>query len=272
MNYISQYSLVTTPIEILAENTKAIIGNASGFIVKYCDIHFLVTNWHVFSGKNYQTGELLHSSGAVPGFINFNITYRDENQIEHTYRFEEPISYFNFNVWKEHPSTEHKHDVAVFPIEYLVKNIGNTIEALNIEDTKLIETDFRVMDNIFIVGYPLKNKSTPNKYPVYKTGTIASEPNVKEFLPHILVDSKTKSGMSGSLVVIKKSVVEKKYDFNSALHFNQTKILGIYSGRESVSKDYYEAELGIIWTINNSLIPILEKMISDLKNNNVTNE
>ena len=266
MNYINKYSLVTTPIEILAEETKASLGNASGFIVKYKGIHFLVTNWHVFSGKNYQTGEVLHSSGALPGFINFNLNHLD-NGIGSVYNVtEQPISHFNFKIWFEHPSTEHKFDVAVMPIENHVKPFENKIQALNIEDNTIIEENLKVMDGIFIIGYPLKNLSTPNRYPIYKTGTIASEPNIQGALPHILVDTKTKSGMSGSLVVIEKTLVEEKSEFEKTIHFKKNYLIGIYSGRESISKEFNEAELGIIWPLKKSLIPILAKISDKIKN------
>ena len=63
-------SLKCVRVEILAEATKAHLGYASGSFWKFEDKIFLVTNWHVITGRNYQTSKIMHKSGAIPGYLN----------------------------------------------------------------------------------------------------------------------------------------------------------------------------------------------------------
>jgi hypothetical protein len=47
------------------------LGTATGFIVKHNTTgYYVITNWHVVSGKNAETGELLDKvTGAVPRLL-----------------------------------------------------------------------------------------------------------------------------------------------------------------------------------------------------------
>jgi hypothetical protein len=55
MTKIDPFSLTTLPLEQCA-NGKT-LGTATGFIWKRRETHYLITNWHVVSGKNAQTEE-----------------------------------------------------------------------------------------------------------------------------------------------------------------------------------------------------------------------
>ncbi len=59
------------------------------------------------------------------------------------------------------------------------------------------------MNQAFVTGYPLEASTTPNKFPIYKSGIIASEPMVFNSEPRFYIDGKTKKGYSGSPVVLK---------------------------------------------------------------------
>src|SRR5882762_5082924 len=49
-------SLTTHHVHLGRKDTGAIISSATGFIYRRGDQHFLITNWHVVTGTNAQTG------------------------------------------------------------------------------------------------------------------------------------------------------------------------------------------------------------------------
>ena len=53
---IDRFSLCTVPLELLANGKP--MGVATGFIWKHGQQHYLITNWHVITGRNTQTGKL----------------------------------------------------------------------------------------------------------------------------------------------------------------------------------------------------------------------
>ncbi|PHN93501.1 hypothetical protein CSC80_11300 [Maribacter sp. 6B07] len=134
---------------------------------------------------------------------------------------------------------------------------------LDIDEEISKDLKIGIMDDIFVTGFPLKTNTTPNKFPIYKGATIASEPDIFNSLPMFYIDGKTKSGMSGS-PVIKKDNTIKTIATPTGITLNQGRIglAGVYSGRDRQEKDEYEAELGIVWRLKECLLPILESASS----------
>jgi hypothetical protein len=58
MIHINSFKAVQ--IEILTKETSASIGFATGFICEYKQRFFLVTNWHVLSGQNFETKHMVY--------------------------------------------------------------------------------------------------------------------------------------------------------------------------------------------------------------------
>jgi hypothetical protein len=56
MNEIDAFSLVTVPVQQLANGTA--MNSATAFVWKHAQQHYLVTNLHVVTGRNAQTGVL----------------------------------------------------------------------------------------------------------------------------------------------------------------------------------------------------------------------
>jgi hypothetical protein len=67
-------SLCCTPIELFSNDGKdEVLGAASGFFWLHKGQPYLVTNWHVVSGRNPFTGERLdRKNGYVPQKIRFH--------------------------------------------------------------------------------------------------------------------------------------------------------------------------------------------------------
>src|SRR5262249_16465295 len=88
--------------------------------------------------------------------------------------------------------------------------------------------------------------------PVWKRGTIATDPTFDPGgLPQMYVDSATRQGMSGSVVIARHIVVGrpiKKKDgtsTNPLIYPVSDVVLGIYFGR--LGADHIQAQLGIVW-------------------------
>jgi hypothetical protein len=63
-------SFSTTPVEILSVDGKDIvIGHGTGFFWRHDGVDFVVTNWHVLSGRNPFTLELMSDQAIIPDRI-----------------------------------------------------------------------------------------------------------------------------------------------------------------------------------------------------------
>lgn len=277
-------SFKSVQIEALSKETKASLGYASGFICDYKGKYFLLTNWHVVSGRNFESKKIIHPSGTVPGYFNLTfqvaknktetnlepMTCKINNLLLYDYTIEEQeVIISDTPLWTEHPERGSDIDIAAIEITSNLKN-QEEIDTIAYELEKELDISFplNVMDNVFIIGYPLKSTSTPNFYPIYKGATIASEPNMFKDLPMFYIDGKTKKGMSGS-PVIKREPLKITQD-KGVIKFSEgsTNLIGIYSGRERQAKDEYEAELGIVWRMKECIIPTIEQaFIADKVNN-----
>lgn len=268
-------SIQSVKLKILAERTKTEITSATGFLCEYKEKLFLITNWHVVNGRNNFTKELLDKKhGALPGFLDLHLTYiqqtEDNNFNTFILPFEQPLFYHNPDedfydeskpLWIEH---DRKNEIDVIAIDLTqFKNIcslpGFKLMTYNIEEEisySQYTKGISVMDNVFIIGYPLSSGLSPNEYPIYKGATIASEIKNNDEPPIIFIDGKTKSGMSGSPVILKHGFSGSPE--GDAL-FGKSQLIGVYSGRESTSPDLTEAELGIVWKLQECLLPILQK-------------
>jgi hypothetical protein len=268
MIHINSFKAVQ--IEILTKETSASIGFATGFICEYKQRFFLVTNWHVLSGQNFETKQVTHPSGAIPGYFNLSY-YVAKNKIGNQLQpilinasklplYDTSITYENDELvispsesdnklWFEHPIHGSDIDVGILDItEDISKEEGITIIGYDISKETNEAENLNVMDEVFVIGYPLKSSTTPNAFPIYKGATIASEPNIYK-LPMFYVDGKTKSGMSGSAVIKRLDIKLKETTNGLTLTHGAVKLIGIYSGRERQAKDEYEAELGIVYAV-----------------------
>jgi len=240
-------------LELRSAATSARLGEATGFFCRYAARFFLVTNWHVVAGRHVETGRALHASQALPGTL-----------VVHAYVTREPWAAPRTSTafvlplytedgaprWLEHPVFGAAIDVVAFDLSDKLP-AGIEVYAIDLETELARPFALAVMDQAFVTGYPLQASTTPNSLPIYKSGTIASEPAVFDSQPRIYIDGKTKSGMSGSPVVIKPRETGPEHE--------TLRLIGIYSGRDRQEPSEFEAELGIVWPYRECLLPILDE-------------
>jgi hypothetical protein len=102
--------------------------------------------------------------------------------------------------------------------------------------------------DVFVIGFPLGLRVAEH-LAIWKRGTIASEPMFDvEGKPIILIDTATRSVMSGAPVIAQITgmwLPRGQADLGKARFGIGRSFLGIYSGR--LGQDEFKAQLGIVW-------------------------
>jgi hypothetical protein len=112
-----------------------------------------------------------------------------------------------------------------------------------------------VMEKVGIVGFPFDLSATEN-FPIWLTGTVASDLANRPYRRYFLVDARTRPSCSGSLVLLKTHGASQYYPGGKMDgQGNTIHTLGIYSGRV---KD--DSDIGIVWHWN-TVEQLLERRI-----------
>ena len=279
----STYSQCPFKIDVygVADETKP-LSTATAFYYCYDSEWFLITNWHVVTGRNFLTRKLLDSQGAEPSDIKANLqTWHNVypavpagKPLQETFKAFWPVPYSaklyenTEPQWFEHPKYSHLCDIVALPFPRpplcpeFMHNAANLISKTKIP----VEPG----STVFIVGFP-HGISTGPGLPLHKSGYIASEPYYETIvdgttLPAFLLDSQTRQGMSGSPVFAQYF---GKWDLNDpykkvdsdepgfwqrddvALGEVARQFIGCYSGRLQPNQNHGEdAALGLCWPEN----------------------
>lgn len=232
------------------------LGNGSCFFWRHEGRTFLVTNWHNLTGRNPLNGKSILNNGGRPDHVEF-MAYKKISEPDATGTFVmkyEPVRVqlcdldLTHHRWYEHPQYGCRVDIGAIDITELVG--GHLIAHVNELESDAVH-DPLVAQDVFVVGFPFGAISGAPA-PIWKRGTIALDPSFDpEGLPKILIDTATREGMSGSVVVARHLFwgrgYEKKDGSTAApiLLGQHDTVLGIYSGRHY--KDLERAQLGIVW-------------------------
>lgn len=265
---LRQQSLAVTKLEMFFHDIP--LGPATGFIYKYGQSIALVSNWHVFSGVNPLTGNLRNSDGLFPDRVRFTLKLFHPKTGAASFRGEETLLFENGqSFWWQHKGYADPSGVAkIVDIGVLVLNerlpdfetVKEDIVSLPAivlvtggpaEQDMKVEFGYpRVAAEVFILGYP-KGLSMQGVMPVWKRGSIASEPlfNVMDQAPAFLVDAATRDGMSGSPVLYFGDEITDALGRAAAVGNRQAEpwLVGIYAGREGVTKEEMDMTLGRVW-------------------------
>lgn len=232
------------------------LATGSCFFWKHEERTFLVTNWHNLTGRNPLTGASESNNGGRPDHIEF-MAYKIVSGPDETGAFAmkyEPVRAqlcdpdLTNHRWYEHPRLGRQVDIAALDVTELVS--GYRIDHVNELESDAVH-DPLVAQDVFVVGFPFG--AIPGApAPIWKRGTIALDPSFDPAgLPKILIDTATREGMSGSVVVARKVIWGRGYikkDGSTAdpiLLGQHDTVLGIYSGRHYPDLD--RAQLGIAW-------------------------
>ena len=258
---------------------------ATGFCLKFGKAYGLVTNYHVLSGINPATEMLLSPTGAIPNRIEFHIAVETEwyeGGKRHEELFFKPLSIFledeeGLPVWFDDRTTRKLNDYAILRLEPYISELlepGVTLRSIlggrvalkkganhpSPGNLKLRHDEVQhfyppVGERVFVLGYPQGTTST-GVFPIWKGATIASEPFAAVAFEDVnydnvfYIDATTKSGMSGSPVVALGSDNSQYFTEDGISIKGKTGedlLLGVYAGRDGVTKSEYEMSLGRVW-------------------------
>jgi len=232
-----------------------LLASGSSFFWESHDRTFLVTNWHNLAGRNPLTDELLSKGGAIPDRVRFaafkQISAPDADgfhQLE-----VRPIEALLTDqvsdaVWFEHPELGRNVDIAVL-------DVTDDVRGFQVAHVNALESD-AVLDvvasqDVFVVGFPFGLMANAPA-PLWKRGTVALDPTFDaDGLPKMLIDTATREGMSGSVVIARHIIVGRDYlkkdgtKSQPVLYGTCNTVLGIYSGRHYPHLE--KAQLGIVW-------------------------
>jgi hypothetical protein len=256
---IDPHSLCCTPIELLSKDgNDSIISTATGFFWKHGNQAYLITNWHVLSGRNPFTGEIL-DQGYTPSRINCYGTSIDQKNgqisIERK-RLTISLGPHMEKILEKPPILAgNPIDIAaiMFPNELIFgrdESRAGFIGA-NAASCFINEKNQRILtqagDDCFIIGYPLQTY-TGGMFPIWKRGSIASDISFGvDNRPIFLVDAATTSGMSGSPILRRATTITaNNQDIGAIQEFHAYEFIGVYAGRLK-SKELAATNLGYAW-------------------------
>lgn len=229
---------------------------------------FLVTALHMLTGRNWETKKPISKDGFLPESFSLMLPY---------YKLIAPqrhgLRWENYEVipmgadqgasegvapWFVHPKYREDVDVGILPLKDLPQILLDQEKAAGRAEASsgIIAFDWAsepqlktsVGDDVFIVGFP-ENIRTTGELPIWKRGSVASEPDLPiNELPYLLVDTGTRSGMSGSPVVRRQPIGIAPFGPDSDLSVFASpvaELFGVYSGR--FGADDVTSQLGIVW-------------------------
>ena len=260
---------------IVHDDAGKILSSSSAFFFEMDGAWFIITNWHVVSGRHFIGNKPLTTP---PSFLTAKLfSYSVGSRERGTSGIEPhkiPLYCGERPVWFEHPELGASCDVVAIPFERpsscpdSMHNAANRISRENVP----VEPGCTV----FVIGFP-HSISVGFGLPLWKSGYIASEPHYDVQLggelwaygglaggiriPAFFIDAQTRAGMSGSPVFVRyhgpwdnsnpyRGVDPKEPGFwdrsDIRLWGSQgTKFIGCYSGRAGNNEQ--EAALGLCW-------------------------
>lgn len=277
MNYekikLDSPSLTTHYLHMHSYATDKEMATGTGFVYEFENKFYLITNGHNVTGVNPEQTRRLDIYAAFPGKITTRarVLIEEENIVlgitEHFHINLYEDEDFHCPNWYIHPDKGYLVDVVAIPLADPDK-IPKNIKLFPINKISF-DSEFppRVADEVFILGYPF-NITGQLELPIWKKGSIASEPYIDiDQLPKIFVDTASRSGMSGSPVIMQRSGIHGFNDISSTgkeILGTITNFVGVYSGRIG-AEDEFKAQLGIIWKEKVILEILNAKRKSDIK-------
>jgi len=252
--HLDNPSLSTHYLRMIPYGSEEVISTGTGFIYEHNEEFFIITNGHNVTRTNPEQTTRLTDSAAFPIKIkskakliskdNPNALILSEFFHVDLYKDED----YTIPTWFVHPDKGYIVDVIAIPLEKKI-TIPAHVQLFPINKFKF-DTEFYpiIADDVFILGYPFD--LTGNlELPIWKRGTIATEPSLNlNGLPRIYVDTATRSGMSGSPVIMQRKGFHSLEGGvpGSEIIGTISNFVGVYSGRIGAT-DEFKAQLGIIW-------------------------
>ena len=250
------YSPVKLKIQRKVDATNAVdLAIASGFFWQNDGYFYLITNWHNVSGWDPVNNKSMSVSAAQPTHFEMPLLLKADATAENkslAVRKRYDIALYDDGKpkWIEHPTFGNKVDVVAIKIAQIDDTlVSRPINALQ----NFIDFVPEAGDDVFVLGYP-GGIDGGHELAIWKRGSIASQPTFDiDQLPKILIDTATRSGMSGAPVIARRTGITvprgapiTSGTLSGAEIIGQSDtFLGVYSGR--IGDDPMGLQLGVVW-------------------------
>ncbi len=242
---INQYSLAAYYVEVFFNDIK--LSNATCFFTKRGEKRYFVSNWHVVSGRDADTLQCLDKNAAIPNKLHVFLPINDGGVVfDGDYVEIDLYDEEGNEAWYSMEKDGKMIDIAIIPLK---ESFNKYI--LNIEDAEEPfneKVSLNIADEIYIIGFPFGRIG--GDLPIWKKASVASEPSVDlNEMPYYFADTATRSGMSGSPVVLyEKRPIVIAEGLQGKFSKHRTKFVGIYSGRIGANtNNKNDAQLGRVW-------------------------
>lgn len=226
-----------------SEGLPDAIAIATGFFFRHASRLYLITNWHNVTGVNAITGQAISELGTLPDRMSVSCKiktpYKGEDVLIARH-FDMPLYIDGRPIWYEHSK---RQEIDVIAIEIDTSRFeGFANLAVNDADQEERLSLAAGLD-CYVLGFP-EGLIGPVETPVWKRGSLAIEDHPTSL--HGLIDSATRTGMSGSPVIARHSGIFAPGGFSEdSIIGTVEKFIGIYSGR--VGDDALGFQLGKYW-------------------------
>jgi hypothetical protein len=174
------------------------IGSGTGFIHRHGNRDYLITNWHVVTGRDpNDASHLLRGYPVSPSKFRLHLPSLDDPS-----HFLPSASFSLYRggcpnwLQTSFEHTESREDMVAIPINFGDKPLIVRIEEFSPPHDQVL----RVGRDVVIVGYPFGIQAA-NPFPIWKRGYVASEPSILiAGLLKYYIDTPGRPGMSGSPV------------------------------------------------------------------------
>jgi hypothetical protein len=223
---------------------ETLIANATSFMVKRKNKFFLLTNRHIVTGRDQNTGKPLdEKTAAIPNKI--RVYFNMKGCLGGNIRSEFPLLINEKPAWYEHPFLKESIDVVAFPVPV---DDSSRLEVspyydLDVEIKHETGISLKPGVRLNIIGFPFAKK-TMNNFGIWITGFLASDFDIDiDGDPKFYIDARTRTGQSGSPVVFYRHGESVTLNNNTThISWSGYQLLGIYSGRIAP-----ESDIGIVW-------------------------
>jgi hypothetical protein len=204
---------------------------------------------------------ILHSKNALPNRVQLSLVLKPDQpgypsapgQILLQQQFIELYDSDSKAAWYQHQK-KNEIDVAVI-------NTGGAFDRFHIMGVNDLATEHdmavQIGNEVFILGYPLRFRHFIET-PIWKRGSIASEPNVEtmESGSRVIIDATTRQGMSGAPVIMRAKTHYVSVSGDIKSHANATRWIGVYASRPNLQaitsgdEEDRRAEIGYFFKSN----------------------
>lgn len=230
--------LSATALRVVPKFNQIELASATAFTVRWETQPYLITNWHVVTGRNADTDQCLDKKyAAIPNTL--SVCFHTKGNLGAWKVVDLPLQDAEGRpLWLEHPMGR-VIDVVALPISS-VQNIDVHALDLALANVDIVPTPAMPVS---VIGYPL-GLAAGKSWPIWKTGHIASDPDIdyEPGRPAFLVDATTRSGMSGAPVVLRLDSYRRRSGTQIIAGGTATKFMGVYAGRI-----HDASEIGRVW-------------------------